>query len=103
MYEVNGICCARKCTDNIKITNAKVLRGGMVLVTFSTGEKRLFDAAALKGTAFEPLKDEKILKDFSIFHGVLTWVNGEIDIAPRPFMLRASVMTRLFENGKLYV
>ena len=32
--------------------------------------------------AFEPLKDEKTLADFTIFHGVMTWLNGEIDIAP---------------------
>ncbi len=36
----------------------------------------------MKGGAFEPLKDEKVLKDFAIFHGVMTWMNGEIDIAP---------------------
>lgn len=82
MYEINGICYAGKCEENIKITAAKVLRGGMMLVTFSTGEKRLFDTTTLKGSAFAPLKDEAILKDFSLFHGVLTWQNGEIDIAP---------------------
>jgi len=28
------------------------------------------------------LKDEKVLEDFNIFHGVMTWMNGDIDIAP---------------------
>jgi hypothetical protein len=28
------------------------------------------------------LKDEKILSDMDIFHGVITWNNREIDIAP---------------------
>lgn len=82
MYEVNGVCYAGKCEDGIKISEAKVLRGGMMLVTFNTGEKRLFDATTLKGGAFEPLKDENVLKSFSLFHGVLTWQNGTIDIAP---------------------
>lgn len=82
MYEVNGICYAGKCVDGIRITAAKVLRGGMMLITFSTGEKRLFDPSVLKGSAFTPLKGEAVLKDFSLFHGVLTWQNGEIDIAP---------------------
>jgi len=82
MYEVNGICYAGKCEQGIKIADAKVLRGGMLLVTFNTGEKRLFDAASLKGKAFEPLKNEAVLKNFALFHGVLTWQNGEIDIAP---------------------
>jgi len=36
----------------------------------------------LIGSAFLPLKDEEILADFKIFHGVMTWMNGEIDIAP---------------------
>ena len=54
----------------------------MLLLTFSTGEQRLFDTTLLKGSAFDPLKDEKVLKDFNIFHGVMTWMNGDIDIAP---------------------
>lgn len=61
---------------------ATVLRGGMILITFSTGEQRLFDTTLLTGTAFKPLKDEKVLSDFTIFHGVMTWRNGDIDIAP---------------------
>lgn len=40
------------------------------------------DGELLAGSAFEPLKDEKILSEFIIFHGVMTWLNGEIDIAP---------------------
>ena len=59
-----------------------MLRGSMLLITFSTGEQRLFDATLLTGSAFEPLKDEKTLADFTIFHGVMTWMNGEVDIAP---------------------
>lgn len=82
MYEINGICYAGKYKEGIKISTAKVLQGGMMLVTFDTGEKRLFDATSIKGSAFEPLKNEEILRNFSIFHGVLTWKNGEIDIAP---------------------
>jgi hypothetical protein len=36
----------------------------------------------LTGAAFEPLKNEDIFQNFSIFHGVITWLSGEIDIAP---------------------
>ena len=53
-----------------------------MLVTFSTGEKRLFDTTTLKGSAFAPLADEQIFKNPVLFHGVITWNNGEIDIAP---------------------
>lgn len=33
-------------------------------------------------SAFEPLKDEEVLKNMSVFHGVITWMDGKIDIAP---------------------
>ena len=82
MYIVDDICYAGELRENIKVTEAKPLRGGMMLVTFSTGEKRLFDATALKGPAFAPLADERIFNNPVLFHGVITWNNGEIDIAP---------------------
>lgn len=82
MYIIDDVCYAGEKTQNIKIKEAKVLRGGMLLLTFSTGEQRLFDTTLLKGSAFSPLKDEKVLEDFNIFHGVMTWMNGDIDIAP---------------------
>ena len=82
MYIINNICYAGKLEDGIKITNAKPLRGGMMLITFSTAEQRLFDTTLLEGEAFKPLKDEKIFNNPVLFHGILTWNNGEIDIAP---------------------
>lgn len=82
MYEINGICYAGKCEEGIKIQEAKVLMGGIMLVTFNTGEKRLFDTTGLKGSAFEPLKDQDVLNNFKLFHGIITWNDGEIDIAP---------------------
>ena len=82
MYIKNDICYAGTLDEGIKVTEAKPLRGGMLLVTFSTGEKRLFDTTALEGSAFAPLADEKIFENLMIFHGVITWMNGEIDIAP---------------------
>ena len=82
MYIMNDICYAGELQDGIKITEAKPLRGRMMLVTFSTGEKRLFDTTKLTGNAFDALDDEKIFNNPILFHGVLTWNNGEIDIAP---------------------
>ena len=82
MQIIDDLCYAREQTQNINLKEAKVLRGGMLLLTFSTGEQRLFDTTLLKGSAFEPLKDEKVLEDFNIFHGVMTWMNGDIDISP---------------------
>ena len=82
MYIVNGICYAGNDLEEIRVKEALPLRGGMMLVTFTSGEKRLFDTTTLTGSAFEPLKNEEIFKNVSIFHGVMTWDNGEIDIAP---------------------
>ena len=82
MYEIDGICYAGKCEEGIKVVNVDVITGGMMLVQFNTGEKRLFDPLKLEGEVFEPLKDENILKNFELFHGIITWNNGEIDIAP---------------------
>jgi len=71
-----------KSTKVIKVTAAEPLHGHMMLVTFSTGEQRLFDATTLKGPAFAPLADDRIFNHPVIFHGVITWDNGQIDIAP---------------------
>lgn len=82
MFIVNDICYAGELENGIKVTEVKPLRGGILLVTFSTGEKRLFDTTLLKGAAFEPLAKEEIVNHPVLFHGVITWNNGEIDIAP---------------------
>ena len=82
MFIVNEICYAGELEKGIKVTDVKPLRGGILLVTFSTGEKRLFDTTLLNGTAFAPLAKEEIVNHPVLFHGVITWDNGEIDIAP---------------------
>ena len=82
MYVLNDICYAGELQEGIKVTEAKPLRGGIMLVTFSTGEKRLFDTTCLQGSAFAPLADERIFGNPVLFHGVITWNNGEIDVAP---------------------
>ena len=68
--------------DVIKVTEVQPLQDGMMLVTFSTGEKRLFDVTTLRGEAFAPLKDAAVRDHPMLFHGVITWMDGEIDIAP---------------------
>ena len=52
------------------------------MVEFSTGETKLFDTTILQGEVFEPLKDLEILDNPKISHGVITWKDEEIDIAP---------------------
>ncbi len=55
----------------------------MLRVTFSPGEKRLYDATPLLSyPAFQPLRDENVFRAVQVDHGVVTWMDGEIDIAP---------------------
>ena len=67
MYIKDGVCYAGELEPGIEITHAKPLDGGIVMVTFSTGEKRLFDTTEIDGEVFKPLADPD---------------NGNIDIAP---------------------
>jgi hypothetical protein len=83
MFIVNGIAHASDDSENIEIQAVKPLEDMMMLVTFTSGEKRLYDGTKLlKFPAFKPLADEKIFASAKIENGVVTWCNGEVDIAP---------------------
>lgn len=82
MFIKDGIVYAGRLTEDIKVIDAKPLTGRMMLVSFSTGEKRLFDTTKLEGGAFADLDDEEVFGNPSLFHGIITWKDGEIDIAP---------------------
>lgn len=82
MFILNGFVYGREPGESIRISSVKPLDDMMLLITFSTGETRLFDARVLKGKVFEPLKDEKVFKNVVVEYGVVTWMNGGIDCAP---------------------
>ena len=86
MYIKNGICYADGYFNNnlneIKIIDAIPLVGRMLLLKFSSGEQRLFDATQLTGEVFKNLEDEDVFRNINLFHGVPTWNDGKIDIAP---------------------
>jgi hypothetical protein len=82
MFEVNGIVYANNMADCIKISDAHITGDKMMLLTFSTGEKRVFDATELVGIVFEPLNDPDVFENFHISHGVITWLDESIDCAP---------------------
>lgn len=92
MYIKDGICYAGEFQEGIKILEAVPLRGKMMLVKFSTGEKRLFDCAQLTGEAFKPLEDDAIFNNPVLFHGIITWKDGEIDVAPETVYKKALPM-----------
>lgn len=92
MFIHNGIVYASEKGTQIQIIEAKPLDDMMMILTFSTGEKRLFDATILNGPAFHRLSDPYIFKNCSVVHGVVTWMNEEIDCAPE----------YMYENSYVY-
>ncbi len=82
MYVMNGFVCGGEPSEQMKIISVKTLNDMIMLITFSNGETRLFDATVLNGEVFEPLKDDSIFKNPVIDHGVVTWLDGQIDCAP---------------------
>ena len=47
MFTLNGIVYASEKPENLQILSAKPLDDMMMILTFSTGEQRLFDATIL--------------------------------------------------------
>ena len=82
MYELDGICYAGVPSENPRVLEATPLRGGMLLVTFTSGEKRLFDTTRVSGPAFKPLRDGSAQDTVRVEHGFVSWLDGEIDLAP---------------------
>ncbi len=82
MYEHEGICYAGTKNIGIRIIAVNTLPNRMLRVTFSNGETRRFDTKKLKGSAFAPLADDDVFENPTIFHGILTWADGTIDVAP---------------------
>lgn len=83
MYIENGIAYAGTPTKEIRIRTVKALDDMMMILTFTSGEKRLYDATQLLAyPAFQPLRDEAVFKSAAVEYGMVIWNDGEIDIAP---------------------
>ncbi len=89
MYIFNGFVYGGEPLEQMKIISVKALNDMIMLLTFSNGETRLFDATILKGEVFKSLKEDSIFKNPIIDHGVVTWLDGQIDCAPE-FMYKNS-------------
>lgn len=90
MYIIDDICYAGNPCEEVRVVDAKPLKGGMLLVLFSSGEKKLFDALSLDGPAFLPLRDEEVFSNPAVVHGFVSWADGAIDVAPE-YMYENSV------------
>ena len=83
MIERDGWCYPDDPQPMLQIVAADRLGDYRLMVTFNDGEKRIFDGhSLLKGPVFAPLADEKVFNDYALDYETLTWLNGEVDIAP---------------------
>lgn len=83
MFVVDGVAYAGEPREDMRVVAAKVVNDLSMLVTFSTGETRLFDATPLlEMPIFTSLEEGETFSRFEIVHGVVCWADGEIDLAP---------------------
>ena len=83
MYIINGIAYAGAFMKEIEVKDVSIIDEFMLLITFNTNEKRIYDATVLfEYPAFEPLTNKDIFDALRIENGIITWLDGEIDIAP---------------------
>lgn len=96
MYIINGIVYAGNQTNEIKILTVKPLDDMMMLVTFTSGEKRLFDATILLSMpAFKSLENKSVFNNAKVERGVIVWNNGDIDVAPEYIYINSYVYNEI--------
>lgn len=83
MYESDGIMYAGKPNKMIKVVGVKPLNDYRILLSFSTGEKKVYDVKPLLSlSVFQPLNEKSVFDSVQLDFDTVTWCNGNIDIAP---------------------
>lgn len=82
MFVMNGIVYGGEPEQPLSIEAFRILQDRIMLVTFSTGETRLFDSSILRDGVFKKLDDNSVFRHAVLDHGVITWDEGRIDCAP---------------------
>lgn len=83
MYIRNGIAYAGEPAPILQMSGVRPMDNYHLWVRFSTSEVKIVDfTPLLDRPAFAPLRDENVFRGAYIDHGVVTWLDGEIDIAP---------------------
>lgn len=99
MYEIDGILYAGKPADMIKVIGVKTLENYQLLLTFSTGERKLYDVNPLLDLpVFQPLKDNSVFEDVQLDFDTITWCNGDVDIAPETLYQDSEVLPEARET-----
>lgn len=82
MYIINDIAYADNFNNNnLKVSELKIISELCMLVTFTNGEKRIFDAQFLTSyPAYKKIENFDVFKNAYIENGIVVWDNGNIDI-----------------------
>jgi len=68
----------------IEVKSVRAFDNLTLLVTFENNEQRIFDLEdVLDRPAFQELENLDKFKTASVRNGVVTWLNGKIDLAPQ--------------------
>ena len=80
MYVANGVVYGSSASlSSLEVSSVKALDDQMMIITFSTGEERLFDGTLLNGDVYKPLVNMENFKNVTVDHGIVTWMDGRID------------------------
>jgi hypothetical protein len=83
MYEKDGIVYAGEIRPLIRVIFVKPLEDYKLYLLFSNGEYRIFDCEVLfKYKVYEPLKEKNVFDSVYVDHGIVSWLDGAIDIDP---------------------
>ena len=93
MYEIDGILYAENHNKMIKVVGVKVIENYQLLLTFSTGEKKVYNVKPLP--AYKILKDNAVFCDVQIDFDTVAWCNGDIDIAPETLYEQSIAVSEL--------
>ena len=82
MYIKNGIAYAGEQEPPLKVVGIRPMPDHRLWVRFSTGEAKTADFRPLLDyPCYAPLKDESCFNTAYIDYGVVTWMDGLVDIA----------------------
>lgn len=99
MYIIDDIAYANEIEKGIKVVDLKVIDKLCLLLTFSNGEMKIYDATELlKYPAYQRLKEFSFFKQAYIKNGVVMWGEGEIDISPEELYKKSFVYERIMTN-----
>lgn len=81
MKLVNEIAHVDEKNADLRVIDIEILENLCLLIEFSNGEKRIFDAKQLlEYPVYEKLKKEEVFNTVDVKNGVLVWDNGKLDV-----------------------